>query len=426
MVETVILNIVGFAGAVLLLCFITRRAGSGSTFAHLFSVVWGPCILAAQLLTTTGNTLSSKTLLVLFGAWWALLVGGLLTIRRQPAIAPREIMINSRRAIAAVLLLFSMHATIVVYEMPPLGAQKSAILYVLALRNPDESSGRTKCPWWLEMFRNDYFIYLPLAVILRKRGLLSRRIFYILVVSACLLTLTRMTRAPLLSCIVTLWSSWTLLNRSPARRAWGMLAGWLAAFCVVFVSIQATLYTIQGSDAKGVGLVEAYYGASMQAYDTIVDRSFPKEPGYYSADMIYYTLQKLQIIDSDSYPSLIKPYVYNTNIYTFLDVFTLDGGIFGAILGAALVGAAGGWLFTKASRRPSLMILAWNAQFAYCVAIAIANNEFIRINFVMTMVLASIFSHFVVQRRVGRLTTSLSLDRVMNSGRRSLPAPPSM
>jgi hypothetical protein len=32
-------------------------------------VVWGPCILAAQFLTTTGNTLSWKTIVVLFGAW---------------------------------------------------------------------------------------------------------------------------------------------------------------------------------------------------------------------------------------------------------------------------------------------------------------------------------------------------------------------
>jgi hypothetical protein len=164
----------------------------------------------------------------------------------------------------------------------------------------------------------------------------------------------------------------------------------------------------------------------MQAYDTIIDGSFPREPGYYSADMFYYTLQKLKIIDSESYPSLVKPYVYNTNIYTFLDVFTLDGGILGAILGATLVGAAGGWLFNKAAKRPSPMILAWNALFAYCVAIAVANNEFIRINFVMTLVLASIVSHFVVQRRVGRASAFLFPARDLSSGRPSLPAPPSM
>jgi oligosaccharide repeat unit polymerase len=430
MSETVIVNIVGFAGAALLLCFVTDRAGSGSTFAHLFSVVWGPCILAAQFLTTTGNTLSWKTIVVLFGAWWALLVGGLLTIRRQPAVAPHEVRINSRRAIAAVLLLFSLQATVVVYELPPISAQQSASIniLVLALRNPDsEVNGRTKCPWWLEIFRNAYFVYLPLAVILRKRAVIGRAMFYILVVSACLLVLTHMTRAPLLACVAILWSSWTLLNRLSARRAWGMLAGWLAVFCVVFVSIQAVLYTLQGSNSEGVGLIEAYYGASMQAYDTIIEGSFPREHGYYyTANMFYYTLSKLGIISSESYPSLIGPYVYNTNIYTFLDVFTLDGGVFGAILGAALVGAAAGWVFKKASRCPSPMLLAWNAVFASYVAEAVANNEFIRINFVMTLVLASVVSHFVVQRRVGRPALFLFPAPYQSSGGRPLTAPPSL
>ena len=410
MVETVILNIVGFAGAVLLLCLFTYRAGSGSTFAHLFSLMWGPCILAAQFLTSSGNTLSWKTLAVLFAAWWALLVGGILTIRRQPAIAPRDLTIDSRRAIAAVLLLFSLQATLVVYEMPAINTKQSAAINVLVLRYTNQSSDWAKCPWWLEMFRNAYFVYLPLAVLLRKRELLSRSMFCILVVAACLLVLTHMTRAPLLACIATLWSSWTLLYRPGALRAWGMLAGWLAAFGVAFVLIEGVLLTASGIKAEGAGVVEAYYGGSMQAYDSIIDGSFPREPGYYSADMFYYVLQKATLIKSDSYPSLIKPYVYNTNIYTFLDVFTLDGGIFGALLGAALVGAAGGWLFKKASRRPSPMMLAWNACFCYYVAIAVANNEFIRINTIMTMVLASIVSYLVFQRR-GRRSTAFLFPR---------------
>jgi oligosaccharide repeat unit polymerase len=168
----------------------------------------------------------------------------------------------------------------------------------------------------------------------------------------------------------------------------------------VFVSIQTVLQAASGIKAEGAEVVESYYGASMQAYDSIIDGSFPRETGYYSADMFYYVLQKVKLIDSDSYPSLIRPYAYGTNIYTFLDVFTLDGGIFGAILGAALVGAAGGWLFKKSSMCPSPMMLAWNACFCYYMAIAIANNEFSRINTVMTMVLASIVSHFVVWRGV--------------------------
>jgi oligosaccharide repeat unit polymerase len=364
--------------------------------------------------------LSWKTLAVLFAAWWALLAGGILTVRRQPAIAPRDVTINSRRAIAAVLLLFSLQATLVVYEMPAISMKQSAAIDVVALRYAGQLGDRAKCPWWLEIFRGAYVVYLPLAVLLRKRNLLSRPLYYILVVAACLLALTHMTRAPLLACIATLWSSWTLLNRPRALRAWGMLAGWLAVFCVVFVSIQTVLQAASGIKAEGAEVVESYYGASMQAYDSIIDGSFTRETGYYSADMFYYVLQKVNLIDSDSYPSLIKPYTYGTNIYTFLDVFTLDGGIFGAILGAALVGAAGGWLFKKSSMCPSPMMLAWNALFFYYVAIAVANNEFIRINTIMTMVLASIVSHFVVQRPGRRATGVLFPARNLSSGRRSL------
>jgi oligosaccharide repeat unit polymerase len=181
-----------------------------------------------------------------------------------------------------------------------------------------------------------------------------------------------------------------------------MLAGWLAAFCVVFVSIQTVLQAASGIKAEGGEVVEAYYGGPMLAYDSIIDGSFPRETGYYSADMFYYILQKVKLINSDSYPPLIRPYVYNTNIYTFLDAFTLDGGIFGAILGSVLVGVAGGWIFKKASRRPSPMMLTVSSMMACSMVDAVANNDFIRINFLMTCVLSGAVSWFVVRRRIDR------------------------
>jgi oligosaccharide repeat unit polymerase len=424
--ETLILNIVGFGVAVLLLCFVTHRAGSGSTFAHLFSILWGPCILAAQFLTTSTNTLSMKTLIILFTAWWALLAGALLTIRRQPKIAPREVTINRRRAIAAIIVLFSLHATLVVYEMPTVDVKQPTVKLVRTLRMANESSGLRKCPWWLEIFRGAYFVYIPLAVLVRKRGWLSRRSFCILVAGACGLVLTRMTRAPLMGTLVALWGSWALLYKPRVLRAWALLAGVIVAFSTVFLTIQSNL---QGNThaTTVVELVEQYYGGSMRAFESVIDGTFPRQDGYYSADMFYYTLQKVELIDSNSYPSSARPYGDNkTNIYTFLDVYTLDAGVFGAILGAALVGAAGGWLFNKASRCHSPMMLAWNAFFIYGIAMAVANNEFIRINLPMTFVLASIVSHCVVQRRVGRPTTFLSTARDLSSGRRSLPALSSM
>jgi len=401
MAEIVILNSLGDCGAVLLLCLITYRAGSGKTLAHLFSVVWGPCILAAQFFTTSTHTLSSTTLIVLFAAWWALLAGTLITIRRPSAIAQREVAINKRRALALVLLLVSLQATLVVYELPMTVAEHSPNQLVLALRSTDASSDRNKSPWWLEPFRNAFFVYIPLALALRKRDWLSRRMFCILVVAACLLALTRMTRAPLMATMVTLWTTWALLYRPRAVRAWDVLAGGVAVFSAVFLTIQTALLRLATHTVEGVQLIEGYYGGSMRAFESIVAGTFPKEAGYYSADMFYYVLNKLNMIDS--YPSLVRPYGGNgTNIYTFLDAYTLDGGLFGALLGAALTGVAGGWLFTRASRRHSPVMVASYAVFAYCVAMAVANNEFIRIGPVLTIGLAVAVNRFVVRRRASR------------------------
>ena len=412
MAELGLLNTIGNFGAVLLLCLITYRAGSGNTFAHLFSVVWGPCILAAQLLTTSAHTLSPKTLIVLFAAWWALLAGALLTIRRSPAIATREVAMNKRRARALVLVLVSLQATMVVYELPAVIAGQSADHLVLALRTTDVSVGRAKSPWWLEPFRNAFFVYLPLALALRKRDWLSRRMFCILVAAACLLALARMTRAPLMATMVTLWSAWTLLYRPRALRAWGVLVGGVVAFSAVALTIQAILMSLAAHPAEGVQLIEGYYGGSMRAFESIVDGTFSREAGYYSADMFNYVLNKVNMIDS--YPSLVRPYGDNgTNIYTFLDAYTLDGGLFGALLGAALTGVAGGWLFTRASRRHSPVMAVSYAVFAYCIVLTFANNEFIRISPVLTIGLAGSVNRFVsrgrASRRVGIIPTARGL-----------------
>ena len=266
---------------------------------------------------------------------------------------------------------------------------------------------RGKVPWYLELFRGGSFVYLPLALLLRKRNWLSRPALYGLVVVTCSLALCRMTRAPLLANILTLWACWTLLYRQRALRAWGALVGGIVVFGVVFLTIQTILMRGQTRTVESVQLIEPYYGGSMRAFASILDGTFPREAGYYSADGLYYALHKVKMIDS--YPSLIRPYESGTNIYTFLDAYALDGGVFGALLGAALTGAAGGWLFIRASRRHSPLMLTSYAMFAYCIAIAVSDNEFIRIAPVLTVGLAGIVNRLVVQTRAGSTLSSIAI-----------------
>ena len=398
----IVLDAGGFLGAFFLLQAITKKTGSVATLAHLFSVIWGPCILAAQFFSAAFGSLGVETVAVLFGAWWALLAGFLLAVSRPPVIHWGAD-IDKNRTLAVVLILFGMQAALTVRELPSLDVAAPTDAVVLTLRSNTHDDANTdltaKVPWYLELFRNDYFVYLPLAVLMRKRGWLRRPTLCALVLAAAVLAMSHMTRAPLLGIVATMWASWTLLYRPPAWRAWGVGGVAIIAFSGVFYLVQVVLQTrnLNAESDDGVGLIEGYYGGSMLAFETILDGTFPREDGLYTADMVNYTLKKLDLVND--YPALVRPYAPNgTNIYTFLDAYALDGGIAGALAGAALTGLAAGWLFSWASRRQSPLLLICYGLFADCLAIAVANNEFIRIAPVMTIVLACMVELIVVRR----------------------------
>jgi len=217
--ETIIINLVGYAGALILMQMCTARARCASTFAHLFSIVWGACIFAAQFFTTATADLSSGTLLTLFGAWWCLLLGALCVLKPQPKRSRRFEPLNTHRAIVAVFALLALQAAVVIWELPYLDTALPAKQLAVILRVAGIALV-SKCPWWLEIFRNAYFVYIPLIVLLRKRRAVSRwTVLAVLAVSA-ILSFSHVTRAPLLSASVTLWASWVLLYRRPAIRAW--------------------------------------------------------------------------------------------------------------------------------------------------------------------------------------------------------------
>ena len=69
----------------------------------------------------------------------------------------------------------------------------------------------SKCPWWLEIFRNAYFVYIPFVILLRKRRVVSRWTVVAVITASALLSFSRMTRTPLFGASVALWASWVLL-----------------------------------------------------------------------------------------------------------------------------------------------------------------------------------------------------------------------
>jgi hypothetical protein len=152
-----------------------------------------------------------------------------------------------------------------------------------------------------------------------------------------------------------------------------------------------------------------------------MDGSFPRSPGIYSADMVYYSLNKLNLIDPDSFPSIVRPYGdNNTNVYTFLDSFTLDAGPFGALIGSMALGLLGGILFNKVTRNPSIVLVTAYSSFCYYISMSILNNEFTRINIVVTLALAAVVRRFVSAGSSSRSREEALVNRLIFARRRNL------
>jgi oligosaccharide repeat unit polymerase len=397
----------------------TVRARCGSTFVHVFGIIWASSILAAQCFTTATAVLSPETLAILFGAWWCLLLGGLFVFKRRPKRSLRLPLVNSRRAVIAVFALIALQATVVIWELPDLGSVLAVKQLAVVLRVAGIELA-TKCPWWLEIFRNAYFVYIPLLILLRRRRIVSRwTVMTILTVSATL-SFSRMTRSPLLGTSMALWASWFLLYRKSALRAWIAIGGVASVIILVFFISEPLLHPDNKSGfVENVQLFEPYFGGSMHGFQTIIDGSFPRSPGFYSADMVYYALNKLNLIDPDSFPSIVRPYGdSNTNVYTFLDAFTLDAGPIGALIGSMVIGLLGGILFNKATRNPSIVLVTAYSSFCYYISMSILNNEFTRINIVVTLALAAVASQCISKSSPSRSRKAASVNRPIFARRR--------
>lgn len=319
-------------------------------------------------------------------------------LKRQPKGSPPLDSVNPRRGTIAVFTLLALQASVVIWELPDLRGVLSVNEAAFVLRVAGVELA-LRCPWWLGTFRDAYFVYIPLVILLRKHRVVSRWTVIVVIIVSATLSLGRMTRAPLLGTSLTLWASWVLLYRKPAVRSWIAIGAAGVAMAAVFLASETAIESGEGHALQTVQVLEPYFGGSMHAFESIVDGTFPRSPGMYSADMVYYLLNKVNLVSPDSYPSLVRPYGDNrTNVYTYLDAFTLDGGVIGALVGSFLIGLSGGVIFNMASRNNSLIWITAHCSFCYYIGMSILNNEFIRISVVVTLVLAAVTSLFVRRR----------------------------
>jgi oligosaccharide repeat unit polymerase len=381
----VVVNLLGFTIAVVLLWRITKVTGNALTYAHLFSIVWGGTLLLSQLALEGAVSPQISTLLVLFAAWWAFLLGGLVLSTRPDRNLAVKVEIGRIRAVLIVVLLLALQWIAIIYEIDQfrIGAVSNLdeLLSIYPALRASNTLSSVVLPWYLNLWRWGYVLYMPLALFLRSRQLISNRFLAVISVFAFSSTLIHFTRAPIVQLFVICLVCWLVLFKARYTTAILML-GISAAVVLIFFSVtQSALLTLDRSGQTSLAeSFISYFGLSPKAYEFILQGHYPEiANGLYSLEPVNFLLYKLQVLDN--YPGLIRPFLYlpyPTNLYTYLDAFTLDFGLWGALLGSFFLGALTAWFYRRVTSKPSPFNLIIYSYLVYCCILAPANNEFIR------------------------------------------------
>jgi oligosaccharide repeat unit polymerase len=392
-----ITDLIGFAGAFILCRLIASRTRSWLTHAHLFSLPWGANLLLSQIVL--GGLIRPElfTLVVLFAAWWLFLAATLLIIRRPAKLTTSPVVISRSAAVTILSTLVALQGLAFVLDLrrasqTPLSFFRDFINNAVSLRLTEVSStvGYT---FSMSLWRWDYVLYIPLALFLHSRALISSKLLGALYIWAVVLCAAKFTRAPIVGLAVISFVAWIALYRPTRRTRLGIGAALAVGGLVVFLVTQTRLVQPERGPRLTAGeSLYAYIGSSPLAYETLLKGFYPRsDSGLYSLEAVNYLLYKVALIEQypgQSRAEAVMPVV--TNLYTFLDVFTLDWGVSGALAGSVGTGVLAAWFYNRLARRLNYAHLTIYCYVSYCCVMAVANNEFIRVNLPINIVLASL------------------------------------
>ncbi len=400
--DATVVLLIGFAGAALLLARITRKAEDFLHAATLFSLVWGLNLVACEVLPYESLRLDTRTLVVAVAAWWMFLLGFLAASSFRWPVMRGSAAVDPARAKILLLALIGLQLVAIVLEMKQSGllqGQPSLLgqLSSLAGKRTSGAMAEVQIPSVWGLWRWDFTLYLPLAFVMYRWGSLRLRGLVGVITLAGGSAVLRFTRAPLLN-VITICVVGALVARPAGEGAWRVARSRLAAvvlafgvFAGLFIAMERVLAsTVRDSFVPlGQTLIE-YVGGPLRAYQDLLQHGdWTRSERLYSLDAVDFLAYKLGL--RAAYEGTVRPYMdvgAPTNIYTYLDAFTLDAGVPGALAGSLLLGAGVGWLFYLVRKRGSYWSVVMYSYSAYNCLMAGANNQFIQFSFFLCAGLA--------------------------------------
>ncbi len=343
-----------------------------------------------------------STLIVFYIAGSCFLLGSILLISLSKLPISKSYTYDFYKikvALASIILLSIMANIQYLFLLKSLGIFDSE-LGLLSLRLPQTRELVYSSSVFSTLFRRSHYIFIPLALYLASNKQISRLTLVAILVFAIIINGMEFTRAPLLSvCIISIISY--LIFFTVKRRPLILFTLISIIFLTLFGYITTQIEERVTVDKLTESEFQLYTFGGVKAYENILYNHYNKGKfynSYYTFDFINYPLKRLGLIDG--YPSLEREYSYSppTNLYSFLDAFTLDFGITGAFIGCFILGIIVSFAYVKSLSKNLAYVIIYSSC-CYYVAMSPLNNEFIRFGFVIIIIQALIIDRFIRVRR---------------------------
>lgn len=356
---------------------------------NIFSVVW-LTILCGSMLFPLDFKIELRTYLVLLISWLFYLFGSFSLKNKsfdEPSVAEYDL--KRMKIVLYALLVLSMLAYLlslkdVLYFFTSLESWATLRGDSLFLEATSENIFYT-------IFARNYSIYLPLAIYLFSKGNLKKKYLILIFLYGLFTSILSFSRAPLLELIVVSAVSYMYVYkvyRIPVVK----IVLFVLFFVTIFIFSQSVLFSLnEYSSFDAEYQVKMYLFGSVSNYQLILDGLYPDRTVYdsvfYSFDFINYILQRFGAITN--FPSQVREfnnYIDGSNVYTYIDAFTLDFGIWGAFIGSFLIAVFNKYIYILYSKKSSLFSLIIYSLICYFSIMMFVNNEYIRFAFLLFIV----------------------------------------
>lgn len=380
----IVLSVIG-------LSILKWRLKSYSSYVNhlaIFGFVWLFITVFSQVFYP--KLMNFETTLIFYGAWYGYIIGSSIIKHKIMSVDSFANLDNkysiNLKTVAYILIILGLIANYdllqkVVFNFSSFNAWAS-------LRKGNEFETIDESSIFKALFQRSYLIYIPIFILLFRNKKTSRLVLIAVIMVGIIISTLRFTRAPFLQLIITILVSYIYVYRErlPIKT---ILIGIFSVFTIFAIS-SFFLLGIGGSTENVLDEVKLYLFGGQVAYQDILEHKYLDNYQYdvkvYSLDFINYILKKLGFIEK--YPSYVREWsrTLTTNTYTYLDSYTLDLGIFGAISGSFLTGLFSDYAYYILNKKQNIFNIAFYGYICYFNAFVFANNEFIRFSILLIFV----------------------------------------